>query len=290
MGVSVDEEDTAPHLPQAARPVAPPQVDSPRPRVRHILRRSGAEALTSATVLAALAVFFVPPLAFLLAGSWAIVTYIRTIWSSWILLTHWQLGAFFARLSALDLAGRVGAVSGGYFALLFSLIVLFAGLLGRRWRRLFAMPGLLLTIPSTLFFGFSLQLSFPVIASRFAAPAALRLPVTLYVLCDVVLLAVLLVDLRPPARSARRIMRKGRSQSMRPAPLVPVRFGVSNALLTDQQRSHEPSAEPNADASVPPMPPLAAAPVEAASTQPIVLVENQPAAEGGPTPLVPPSQ
>src|SRR5216683_1653835 len=74
---------------------------------------------------------------FAVAGCWAVFTFASTLYTVWRLLEHWQLAEVFARLDILDAADRVAVASAGYFAVFFALVVLFAGLLGRRGQRLF---------------------------------------------------------------------------------------------------------------------------------------------------------
>ncbi len=116
-------------------------------------------ALSTAVAAATLAILFAPAIVFAITGCWAVFTFANTLYTVWRLLEHWQLAEVFARLDILDAADRVAVASAGYFAVFFALVVLFAGLLGRRRQRLFLLPGLLFVIPSTALFGTGARLT-----------------------------------------------------------------------------------------------------------------------------------
>jgi hypothetical protein len=183
-------------------------------------------ALAAPLLLYALAaLFFAPPLLFLAAGVWSAVAYTRTLLSLLHLVGDWQFSTFFDRLAAARLAARVALASGAYFVLLFALIVLFAGLLGRRWRRLFLLPGLLLTLPAVVLFLAGVEAGAEGIAGRFGLPPSLAGPfLTLYALLDALLLAAFLTDPRPHRRRRPRL-RKHPSDERATTPLPIVRFG-----------------------------------------------------------------
>ncbi len=191
-------------------------------------------ALSTAVAAATLAILFAPAIVFAVAGCWAVFTFANTLYTVWRLLEHWQLAEVFARLDILDAADRVAVASAGYFAVFFALVVLFAGLLGRRGQRLFLLPGLLFVIPSTALFGTGARLTGEELATRWGFSGLLQTALTLYVLLDAVILAAYLTDLRP--RRRRRALRRGGRQSTRPAlkrdsaPLPVVRFGPSAPL------------------------------------------------------------
>jgi hypothetical protein len=199
-----------------------------RRRVRRRLRLGPARhlgALAASVLLYAFAALcFAPPLLFLAAGVWSAVAYARTLLSLLHLLGDWQFSTFLGRLEAARLAARVALASGAYFVLLFALIVLFAGLLGRRWRRLLLLPGLLLTLPALVLFLAGVEAAAEGIAGRFALPPSLAGPLlTLYALLDAVLLAAFLTDPRPGLGRRRR--RGHPSEELTTTPLPIVRFG-----------------------------------------------------------------
>lgn len=205
--------DTSPHSPRVPDPDAPRRLHLPRGRrLRELLsvRLDGFSAALVADV--AVALLFLPPVAFALAGLWGLIAYARALYAAWHVLTHWQLDAFFARLSAVDFAARVGLAGGAYVALLLALIVVFAGLLGRGPRRLFLLPGVVLAAPAAALFLFAAEATLEEVAARLHLPAALAPLLTAYALVDAVVLAALLLDLRP-----RRRRRRG-SRPLRAAP------------------------------------------------------------------------
>lgn len=191
-------------------------------------------ALSTTVAAATLAILFAPAIVFVVAGCWAVFTFANTLYTVWRLLEHWQLAEVFARLDILDAADRVAVASAGYFALFFALVVLFAGLLGRREQRLFLLPGLLFVIPSTALFGMGARLTGEELAARWSFSGPLQIALTLYALLDAIVLAAYLTDLRP-RRRLRALRRDGR-QSDRPAlnrdsaPVPVVRFGPSAPL------------------------------------------------------------
>jgi hypothetical protein len=191
-------------------------------------------ALSTAVAAATLAILFAPAIVFAVAGCWAVFTFANTLYTVWRLLEHWQLAEVFARLDIFDAADRVAVASAGYFALFFALVVLFAGLLGRRGQRLFLLPGLLFVIPSTALFGMGARLTGEELAARWGFSSLLLTALTLYALLDAIVLAAYLTDLRPRRRG--RAVRRGGRQSDRPAlkhdsaPLAVVRFGPSAPL------------------------------------------------------------
>jgi hypothetical protein len=191
-------------------------------------------ALSTAVAAATLTILFAPAIVFVVAGCWAVFTFANTLYTVWRLLEHWQLAEVFARLDILDAADRVAVASAGYFALFFALVVLFAGLLGRRGQRLFLLPGLLFVIPSTALFGMGARLTGEELAARWGFSGPLQIALTLYALLDAIVLAAYLTDLRP-RRRLRALRRDGR-QSDRPtlkldsAPVPVVRFGPSAPL------------------------------------------------------------
>lgn len=207
-----------------------------------------------AVVALVLVLLFTPAAAFLVAGGWAVVTCVTAATTLYHLFVGSSVAGLFDVLRALDIAGRIAVTSVGYYALLSALVVLEAGLLGRRWRRLFLFPGIILTIPSALIFYFGLRMTLDAVSSGHPASLVVQTAITLYLLLDAVLLAAFLVDLRPKPRHARRRNRRGHARVAQPeydeeydeersvsAPLPLVRFGqISAPLATDLGSNSEP--------------------------------------------------
>lgn len=209
--------DTSPQSPRM--PGSPRRLHLPRGhRLRELLsvRLNGFAASLVADV--AVALLFLPPVAFVLAGLWGLIAYARALYAAWHVLTHWQLDAFFARLSAVDFAARVGLSGGAYVALLLALIVVFAGLLGRGHRRLFLLPGVVLAAPAAALFLFAAEATHEEVAARLHLPAALAPLFTAYALLDAVVLAALLLDLRPRRRRRRASRPLRAAPATRPIP------------------------------------------------------------------------
>ncbi len=217
----------------------------------------GGQHAASLLLYAVAALCFAPPLLFLAAGVWSAVAYARTLLSLLHLLGDWQFSTFLGRLEAARLAARVALASGAYFVLLFALIVLFAGLLGRQWRRLLLLPGLLLTLPALVLFLAGVEAAAEGIAGRFALPPGLAGPsLTLYALLDAVLLAAFLTDPRPGQR--RRRWRKHPSDERATTPLPIVRFGPPLSM-PPAAAPVEPARAEDAATGAPPTDPASAA-------------------------------
>lgn len=170
-----------------------------RATVRHAL----GEAAAWAAVALVLVVLLTPAVVLLIAGLWAIVTCIMSAVTIYQLIASSRLGDTLAPFQTLDLAGRVVGASASYFALLSSLLVLEAGLLGRRWRRLFLFPGIVLTIPSILVFYFAQRLLLDALGAIHLLSPLARTALMLYLALDAIVLGACLVDFRPRRRRAR---------------------------------------------------------------------------------------
>lgn len=165
--------------------------------VRGIVWRVLGEIAAWTAVAVMLVLLFAPAAVFLVAGGWAIATCMTSATTLYRLFVSSSAADLFETLRALDIAGRVAVASGGYFALLSALIVLEAGLLGRRWRRFFLFPGIMLTIPSALIFYFGLRMTLDAVTAGYPLSLVTEAGLALYLLLDTVLLAGFLVDLRP---------------------------------------------------------------------------------------------
>ena len=200
------------------------------------LAKLGDEALSVAGFMAAVVGLLTPPVVLFFSGLWNTVAYFTSVWTLWHEITAWRIADMLAALVAVDTASRFALAGGSYFALVFSFMVLCAGLLGRSWRRIFVVPGVLLCAPSVVIFTFAATLSFTVLAARMHLPSWLQYPLIGYALLDALLLAALLLDLRPSSHRARRAHRSAHrrgvteSADMLSAPLPVVRFGPSQLL------------------------------------------------------------
>ncbi len=117
-----------------------------------------------------------------------------------------QLSQLSGSFSMFDIASRVMFASVAYFALLYALIVLMGGLLGRSWARLFLLSGLLFTAVALLtYLAGLLLLTMP--AQAWGAPPVAMAALALYSLLDASILASVLCDLHaqeaPPVKNER---------------------------------------------------------------------------------------
>lgn len=206
----------------------------------HIMGECGAWAVVLIVALLLLA----PVAAFVVAGGWAVYTYVHGLVTLWQNVSSYQLGNLLQPLDSLSLGASVALASAGYFALLAALMVLMAGLFGKRWGRLFLFPGITFTLPSALafFLGFRLSLD------ALAAPSGISLPVRtvllVYLLLDTIVLAAALVDVSPRRRRPRRARGMGGRHRRPSAPLAPVHFGSSGLLPAHPEVAEAARREP----------------------------------------------
>lgn len=227
-------------LPTALPPVVSVAEVAPSLRWTHLrktLTQLGDEALSIAIFIAVVVGLLMPPVILFFSALWNTVAYITGVWALWNEIKTWHIADLLAALVAVDTASRFALAGASYFSLVFSFMVLFAGLLGRSWRRIFVVPGVLLCTPSVVIFTFTATLSFSVLAARMHLPGWLQYPLIGYALIDALLLAALLLDLRPSSRRTRRIRRslwrhQGMTESVDrvSAPLPVVRFGPLQPL------------------------------------------------------------
>ncbi len=198
-----------------------------RRRRRGKVRRAVSAIFGGAAVYSLAAVLLLPPVLFLGAGVWSVVTYARTLVTLWNQFISGQLQTFLDGLGGVDLPVRLAMASGAFFALLFALIVIFAGLLGRGWRWLLLLPGLLLGVPALVIFLTGAQAAASALYAAQAFPEFLAPLATAYALIDLVVLAAFLTDLRPRLPRRRRTRRS--EQVAQALPLV--RFGPPSAFV-----------------------------------------------------------
>ena len=240
--------DEREHFPRwdAARAVVG---DADGQRAITALRRLGRHAVNALIVCVALLILLAPTLIFLVTLTWAAVSSVRSI-SLLIDLLHAQnFAALGPQLHELNIALRLALLSAGYFALVSALIVLYAGVLGRRWRRAMLIPGLLLTIPSALamFLGAALT----GMATGLAIQA--QVVIFLYVLCDAIALGCLLADTRAPIRRVRRFLRPRRYFLWQRMPYYARRLQARYAVMREALSEPE-SALPTMGAAPVPLP------------------------------------
>lgn len=229
MSVSA-QEDSSDSLPRVVYAV-PLKPESHWAYLRKTLGRIGDKTLSIAVFSVALAGLLVPPAVFFVSGVWGSVTYVKGVLTLWDEISTWRLADMFASLAAVDTSGGFALAGVSYFALIFSFIVLFGGLLGHRWQRIFVMPGILLCAANVIIFTFAATLSFSVIASHFLLPDWLKYPLIGYVLLNALLLAAMLLDVRPSRRHRRGVRHRHHREtiideakvSSKPVPVV--RFG-----------------------------------------------------------------
>ncbi len=207
--------------------------------LRRALANIGDMMLSIAIFTAALIALLLPPLIFLVSGLWNTVAYISGVWTLWHEVKSWRIADMFTTLGAVDTSLRFAVAGVSYFALILSFIVLLAGLLGRRRQRVFLLPGLLLCAPIVVIFIFATMLSFSVLATRFHLTAWTQYPLVSFVLLNALVLAALLLDLRPSPRRRWLVRRMHRREAVvdvdestvSSKPLPVIRFGPAQPSL-----------------------------------------------------------
>lgn len=229
-------------------------------RARKALAHIGDKTLSIAIFSIAMVGFLVPPAVFFISGLWGSITFVSSVVTLWREISTWRLADMFTSLATVDTSGGFALAGVSYFALIFSFIVLFGGLLGHRWQRIFVMPGILLCAPSVIIFTFAATLSFSVIASRLLLPKWLEYPLIGYALLNALMLAVMLLDLRPSRRHRRLARHLHRRKEIiddvdgvSSTPLPIVRFGPSQPPVATGVSGTSPQP---AVALVPPSPAL----------------------------------
>lgn len=173
---------------------------------RRLLRFVVNGAIVGCALLAMLG----PAVVFLIALSWSLVTYIRSISLLVDLIHARNFGALGPQLHLLNVAARITLLSAGFFALVFALIVVYAGVLGRRGQRALLIPGLALVVPSIIAYLLGSALTGITVSPAMGIPLEGLAVFFVYVLFDAFALGVLLADTRAPVRRVRRFMRPRR--------------------------------------------------------------------------------
>lgn len=99
-----------------------------------------------------LALIYAPTVALLLIGLLAALGWLSGLWHLVRLLVSHQLDQFGSGYTRLDLAGRLGLLSASYLIVLCALVVVVVGIRGRRWWRLYLVPGVLLSAAAAILF------------------------------------------------------------------------------------------------------------------------------------------
>lgn len=194
-------------------PLPPPQAPAtlPHTRQRSTPRRTGLATAPNVPLLASVGLAIAPAIA-AIAALWSVVVALITLARLVRLIFTGQALTSAdspALLHNLDTAARVGFLAIDYFALIFALIALMAGLFARRWWRLLILPGATFTGAAVALMSVGAAFAAPLV-SKLPVPGALTLPLTLYALLDAVLVSSILVDVRltraPGATRSHRAM------------------------------------------------------------------------------------
>jgi hypothetical protein len=207
-------------------------------RASGLLARDIAGETVSLVLTALLFAFLLGPVAaLLLAGIWASAAFIQAFWGIWNVFASWDLADVFGRLGTLDAASRAALASGGFFALIFALVPVMAGALGRSWRRLYLLAGPFLAAPSAILLYVGAHLSLASLVAHLGIAPQVEPILVGYLFLDALLVAVLITDLRsvsPNERASHRRWRRGSQSTAGTAvqsPVVPrfVRYGPSTS-------------------------------------------------------------
>ncbi|MFI5275159.1 MAG: hypothetical protein ACHQ4H_19180, partial [Ktedonobacterales bacterium] len=198
-------------------------------RIPSAPRRLGRHAVNGLLVGIALLIFLAPMVTFLVTLTWAAVSVTRSLYLLVDLVHARNFAALGPQLHELNIGMRLALLSAGYFALVSALIVLYAGVLGRHWRRALLISGLLLTIPSAV----SLALGAVLTGAVTGLPIQAQVAITLYVFFDAVALGCLLADTRAPVRRVRRFLRLRRYFLWQRMPYYARRFQARYAVIRE---------------------------------------------------------
>ncbi len=183
----------------AHAPVSAPHVTATSRARKHSVPRSGAPIMASIAAFAFTLGLAVAPLTATVVAIWAAWTATNTLAR---LVTLTRAGQALSNpttptlLRTLGTAGRAGFLAVGYLALIFALMTLMAGLIGRGWGRLFILPGVTFSVIALALMGIGVVFAAP-LANDLPLPAAWLIPLGIYALIDAVLVSGVLVDARP---------------------------------------------------------------------------------------------
>lgn len=177
-----------------------------------------------------LALLYAPTLALLLVGLLAALGWLGGLWHLVSLLVAHQLGQFGSGYTRLDLAGRLGLLSASYLILLCALVVVSVGIRGRRWWRLYLVPGVPLSAAAAIVF----LLAAAAVQSRLGLPDGLWQLLAGLALADAVVVGARIggIGAGPLGTRRQRLRRRLRPVRDVPAarrrttdPLPVIRFG-----------------------------------------------------------------
>jgi hypothetical protein len=205
MSEETARDDSAPTEELLSPPIAIPLRGSfHRSAAVDLVERAAHTLLGYAAAAVVLLLLLAPPVAILIMGLWSSLAYVAALRMLYLHVVRYDLTASLSSLGALADAAGVGVLSAAYFALLFSTMVLMAGLLGSGWWRTSLAPGLVLTVFSGLAFGLGAHLTAAGAGARLGIAPGVEAALTLYALFDALVLSAVLVDMRPPSRHAHR--------------------------------------------------------------------------------------
>lgn len=220
-----------------------------RSRARRPGRRVIPHIVNSLIAGGALLAILGPAVAFLIALSWGVVTYARSVMLLVDLVHARNFGALGPQLHQLNLAARFTLLSAGYFALIFSMIVVYAGVLGRRRQRALLLPGILLVAQSIVAYLLGVVLASASVSAATGIAIEVFAAFFLYALVDAFALGVLLADTRAPVHRARRFMRRRRYFLWQRMPYysrrLQSRYTVFREALREEEHSAPPLPEPD---------------------------------------------
>src|SRR6516162_3633473 len=160
MSEETARDDGAPTEELLSPPIAIPLRASFRSNaVVDLVERAARALLGYAAAAAVLLLLLAPPVAILIMGVWSSLAYVAALRMLYLHVLRYDLTATLLSLGALADAAGVGVLCAAFFALLFSTMVLMAGLLGSGWWRTSLVPGLVLTVCSGLAFGLGAHLT-----------------------------------------------------------------------------------------------------------------------------------
>lgn len=182
---------------------------------------------------------YAPAAALLLMGATAAVGLLGDLWRLARALTTHALDTVPTTYDRLALAGHVALVSGAFLMLLCALVVVAVGCRGRRWWRLYLIPGVPLSAAAALIFIYAVQWCMLAANLRLGWSAGVWQTLTALALADAVLVAARIggigagplgtrrARLRSRLRGAQaaRERTSGRPDSRQTRPIPVVRFG-----------------------------------------------------------------
>lgn len=216
--------------PSRSHPMRPiPPGGHPNPLIR-----LGARALLVLFVLAAGAALLavaLPTLVIAVGGMLALVRAVGALLSLPMLVQTWQIDRISAQAQTFDDAGAIGLVSAGYFALLFALTLAWGALRGPGWRRLYAVPAVVVGIPALAMFALGVALAAPVVLAG-RLPLALATPLAVYAVLSAVLVSAWVAEGRPGSRGQVRRYLRHRVVRLRDVAAPPAMPTASASVVT----------------------------------------------------------